>query len=356
MYDTHPCAETSGDMTQATALWIDAPGRAALKPTPLPKPGPDDLVVEALYGAVSRGTEALVFRGDVPASERERMRAPLQEGDFPGPVKYGYMTVGRIIDGAPERVGQTVFALHPHQDRFVLPAAMAVPVPDTVAAERAILGANMETALNALWDGGVLPGMRVVVVGVGVVGALIGALAAQIPGCDVTLVDVQPGRADIARAMGCGFALPDAISEGTPGGADLVFHTSATEAGLATALAAAGMEARVVEVSWYGTRTPAVPLGGGFHAKRLRLVSTQVGQVAPEMRPRWPHGRRLALALSLLADARYEALITGTCRFADLPHTLARLATDPGDALAHRIVYPAAETHPKGRELAPCMP
>jgi NADPH:quinone reductase-like Zn-dependent oxidoreductase len=327
----------------ATALWIVRPGLAELRRAPL-GPRPDGaLTVEALYGAISRGTEALVFTGQVPESERARMRCPLQEGEFPGPVKYGYMTVGRVVDGPADRLGETVFALHPHQDRFHLPADMAVTVPSAVPADRAILAANMETALNALWDGGALPGMRVVVVGAGVVGALTGALAAMLPGAEITLVDRNADRADLAGRLGCTFAVPG----DAPGEADLVIHASASEAGLATALACAGDEATVLELSWYGTRQPAAPLGAAFHARRLTLKSSQVGQVAPAMRPRWPHGRRLAKALDLLADQRFDALITADCRFAELPATLARLAEDPGGALAQRIVYPAAETSPK---------
>src|SRR5215217_1565161 len=222
----------------ATALWYVTRGRAELRPSALPPVGSQDAVVRTLWSGVSRGTERLVFDGRVSETESGRMRAPMQEGDFPYPVKYGYCAVGVVEEGPRELRGQTVFALHPHQDRFVAPAAMLCPVPDAVPPRRAVLAANMETALNALWDSGAGPGDRIVVVGAGVVGALTAYLAAGLPGAEVTLVDVDLGRADLAASLGCRFRKPlDA-----PGDADVVFHASATPAGLGCALSCAGLE------------------------------------------------------------------------------------------------------------------
>lgn len=299
----------------ARAFWTVEPGRGEIRGEALPARGPDDVLVASLWGAVSRGTESLVFAGRVPESEWERMRAPFQAGDFPFPVKYGYATVGRVEAGPAGMVGREVFALHPHQDRFVLPAEAVTPLPAGLPARRAVLAANMETALNALWDGGAGPGDRIVVVGGGVVGALVAGLAAGLPGAEVTLVDVDPARRRIAAALGAGFAAP----EETPGDADLVIHTSASAAGLATALAAAGDEATVVELSWYGDKAVTVGLGAGFHVQRLRLVSSQVGRVAASRRSRWSYGRRLAKALEMLRDDRFDALLAAPVDFDDLP-------------------------------------
>ena len=214
------------------------------------------------------------------------MRAPLQAGSFPFPVKYGYAAVGRVVEGPAELAGREVFVLHPHQDRFAAPAAMAVPLPEGLPAGRAVLAANMETALNILWDSGASAGDRIAVVGAGTVGALTGWLCARLPGTEVTLVDVNPERAALAAALGCGFAVPEAAPEDC----DLTIHTSASGEGLATALGAAGLEATVVEASWYGDRPPTVGLGGAFHSRRLRLVSSQVGLVPTERRARWTTG------------------------------------------------------------------
>lgn len=299
--------------TTATALWYVGARECALNAVALPEAPPQDCLVRTLWSGISRGTERLVFEGRVPASEHERMRAPFQEGAFPFPVKYGYCAVGHVDAGPAEMVGRTVFCLHPHQDWFVVPRDRLTIVPETVPPRRAVLAANMQTALNAHWDAGSGPADRIVVVGGGVVGLLVTWLAARLPGAEVTLVDVEPGRAALAAKLGFGFALPTEA----PVDADLVFHASASAAGLATAIAAAGTEARIVELSWYGEGAVPAPLGGAFHARRLQLVSSQVGAVAPSRRPRWDHARRSDAAMALLADARLDNLITTEIPFAD---------------------------------------
>lgn len=293
--------------------------------------------MRTLHSAVSRGTEALVFRGEVPAGEAQRMRAPFQAGDFPAPVKYGYCSVGVVEAGPPPWPGRTVFCLHPHQDRYVVPTAAVHEVPAAVPAARAVLAANMETAVNALWDAPPRLGDRVTVVGAGVVGLLAAWLAARVPGVVVEVVDVQPTRRAVAEALGARFAAPE---DATPD-ADLVLHASGSGTGLATALRLAGFEATVLEMSWHGSQPVTLPLGEAFHARRLTLKSTQVGHVAAAQRGRWDHRRRMALALSLLADPVLDALVTDHAPFATLPQVLARLAKGPTGTLCQRIDYPA---------------
>ena len=264
------------------------------------------------------------------------MRCPFQDGDFPAPVKYGYASLGMVEAGAPALVGRRVFCLHPHQDRYVVPAEAVVPVPDDVPDRRAVLAANMETALNGLWDAAPLIGDRIAVVGAGTVGALMAALAAGMPGAAVEIVDIDPGRAALAAALGCRFAPP----ERARGEADLVIHASGSAAGLATALALAGDEATVLEMSWYGDASVPAPLGEAFHARRLSLVSSQVGAVAPARRARRSRRQRLEQALGLLASPVFDHLLSGESAFAELPQVLARLARDPAGALCHAIIYP----------------
>ncbi|HKW54356.1 MAG TPA: zinc-binding alcohol dehydrogenase, partial [Stellaceae bacterium] len=282
-----------------------------------------------------RGTENLVFAGRVPPSQYRAMRCPFQEGDFPAPVKYGYASVGVVEAGAAELVGKRVFCLHPHQERYVVPADAVIAIPDAVPDARAVLAANMETAVNGLWDAAPRIGDRIAVVGAGVVGALMAALAARLPGTPVELVDIDPARATLAAALGCGFALPENASDN----ADLVIHASGSAAGLATALGLAGFEAEVVEMSWYGDAAVAAPLGEAFHAKRLVLRSSQVGSVATAQRARWTHERRLALALDLLADPVFDRLVTGESRFDELPQLMAQLASAPQGALCQVVRY-----------------
>ena len=277
---------------QAQALWYVAPGKAEIRPEPVAAPLARHVRVRGLVSALSRGTERLVFAGRVPESEFERMRAPFMSGAFPFPVKYGYAMVGRIEQGPAELKGRLGFALYPHQTVFNLPAENIVPLPEGLPAERAVLAANMETALNATWDGEAERARRIAVVGAGVLGLLVARLCAQIPGTDVTVVDTDAGRGAIAKAFGAAFATPDTA----PDNCDLVVHTSASAAGLATALRLAGDEATVLELSWYGANDVSVPLGGVFHSRRLRLVSSQVGKVATSHRLRWDYRRRLTAA------------------------------------------------------------
>lgn len=321
----------------AQALWYVAPGRAEIRPEAVPVPSQGQVRVRALYGGLSRGTERLVLAGQVPAGEFDRMRAPHMGGSFPFPVKYGYATVGRVEDGPENLRGRIVFALHPHQSAFTLPAEAVIPLPDGVPPQRAVLAANMETALNAVWDAQPGPADRIAVVGGGVVGALVAWLSGRLPGAQVTLVDIAAERARLAEALGVGFASPDAA----PRDCDLVVHASGRAAGLATALALAGDEATVLEMSWYGAGDVPAPLGGAFHSRRLKLVSSQVGQVAPSHRPRWTHRRRLAAALDLLADARLDALLAPAVAFADLPVRLPKILSADSGVLCQLIAYPS---------------
>ena len=319
----------------ARAFWITAPGRGEVRGETLPDLGSGEVLVRALYSGISRGTEALVFNGRVPQSERLRMRAPFQTGDFPAPIKYGYANVGRVERGPHTLVDRTVFVLYPHQTHYIVPAEAVHMVPEHVPPERAVLGANLETAINGVWDARPHIGDRVAVVGAGTVGCLTAWLVAHIVGCDVELVDINPSRAAVARALGIRFAEPATAAPD----ADVVIDASGSPAGLVLALHLAGFEARIVELSWFGDRQVALPLGGAFHAKRLQIVSSQVGSVAASQRARWDTRRRMQLALNLLADASLDALITGESSFDTLPDLMATLAASPGDTLCHRIRY-----------------
>jgi len=319
---------------QSRGLWCCSRGRYELRAATL-APAPGALIVRSLASAVSRGTERLVLQGAVPASEHERMRAPNQQGAFPFPVLYGYQNVGLVEEGPDEWRGRLIFALQPHQDCYALPVSAAVPVPDAMPPARAALAANMETALNALWDAGAGPGQRIAVVGGGIVGLFVASLAARMPGCEVVLIDPLASRAAVAAPFGVRWQA-DAAELAD---ADLVFHASASEAGLAAALTVAGTEATVIELSWYGDKPVRIGLGGAFHSRRLRLVASQVGAVAPAQRPRWPHARRLAKALMLLDDARYDAFVTHTIPFAEAPERLPALLAPEQDALGIVLQY-----------------
>ncbi|OMI85742.1 dehydrogenase [Streptomyces sp. M1013] len=320
---------------RARAFWLEAPGRGAIREVELPVPGADEVLVRALFSGVSRGTETLVFDGRVPENQYTAMRAPFQEGDFPGPVKYGYLSVGVVEEGPERLAGRTVFCLHPHQTRYVVPAAAVTPVPAEVPAGRAVLAGTVETAVNALWDAAPLVGDRVTVVGGGMVGCSVAALLARFPGVRVELVDADPARAKVAAALGVGFAAPGEAARDR----DLVVHASATEAGLARSLELLRPEGTVVELSWYGDRRVALPLGEAFHSRRLTLRGSQVGTVSPARAATRTYADRLALALELLADPALDALVTGESAFAELPDLMPRLTSGEIPALCHRIRY-----------------
>jgi hypothetical protein len=324
-------------LNDAEALWYVRPERAEIRREKLAPLIPHHVRVRALHGAISRGTEALVLAGRVPESEFGRMRAPFMGGAFPFPVKYGYAVVGRIESGLDRLVGHVVFALHPHQNLFDVPAEATVPVPHGVPPERAVLAANMETAINAVWDAAPGPADRIAIVGAGVIGALVAFALKRLAGStDVTLVDINPSRAKLAQALGAGFATP----ETAPADCDLVVHTSATGPGLATALNLAADEATILELSWYGAGTVPVPLGGAFHSRRLRLVSSQVGKVAPSHRKDWTHRARLELALELTGAAELDVLMEPAVAFRDLPARLPGILAPLSGVLCQRIDYP----------------
>jgi threonine dehydrogenase-like Zn-dependent dehydrogenase len=319
----------------ARALWITGPGKAEIRQERIAEPADGEVLVRTLYSAISRGTESLVFRGAVPSSEYERMRAPFQEGEFPAPVKYGYINIG-VVEGGPEALlGRSVFCLYPHQTRYVVPATAVEPLPRELAPRRAVLAANLQAALNGLWDAAPRAGDRIAVVGAGTLGCLAAWLAAGYPGCEVELIDLNPAKAAAAQALGVAFRSPSAA---TPD-ADIVIHASGTSDGLATALGLAGFEATVTELSWFGDRLVNVPLGEAFHSRRLGIKSSQVASIAPAQRARWTRQRQMQLVFRLLGDPCLDALIAGESTFEELPSILETLSREPGDTLCHLIKY-----------------
>jgi NADPH:quinone reductase-like Zn-dependent oxidoreductase len=324
-----PGASGSG----ARAFWLREPGHGEIRPVSLPAAGPDDVLVRTICSGVSRGTETLVFRGEVPPDQYAAMRAPFQEGDFPAPVKYGYLSVGTVEEGPADLRGRMVFCLFPHQTAYVVPATSVALVPDGVPPARAVLAGTVETAVNALWDAAPLLGDQVVVIGAGMVGCCVARLLRGIPGTQVTLVDVDASRAEVADALGVDFALPAEA----PGERDLVVHASATSAGLQRALELLRPEGTVIELSWYGDAEVHLSLGGAFHSRRLAIRASQVGTVSAS-RERTT-AERLTLALELLRDPAFDALLTGSSRFEELPELMAELAGGGTPALCHTIRY-----------------
>jgi 2-desacetyl-2-hydroxyethyl bacteriochlorophyllide A dehydrogenase len=331
----HGARRSQGQIVVARALWHVKPGQSEIRTERLNPVRPGDVRVATEYSAISRGSERLVALGEVPASEWPRMRAPMQQGEFSFPVKYGYSATGTVTVGPEPLIGRRVFALHPHQDHFQVPEAMVTIIPDTIPAKRATLAANMETALNAHWDAGTAPADRILVIGAGIVGLLVAYLARRIAGTEVTIADIDPARAHYAAALGLAFATPGEAPENNR----IVFHASATSAGLESALEKCAFEGTVVELSWYGTKPVTLRLGAAFHSRRLKIISSQVGHVAPNQRQSVSHRNRLAKAISLLDDAALDALVTDEIAFDDLPAGLARIWSSASDGLPPVVRY-----------------
>jgi 2-desacetyl-2-hydroxyethyl bacteriochlorophyllide A dehydrogenase len=317
----------------ASAFWATEPGGGEMRQEPLAVAGPEEVLVRTLFTGVSRGTEGLVMRGEVPESEWERMRSPFQKGAFPFPVKYGYLNVGVVERGPKALVGRTVFTLFPHQSDFVVPADAVVPVPDGVPPRRAVLAGAVETAVNVLWDAGPRLGDAVAIVGAGMIGSAIARLAARIPGVVVTLIDTDAAKGATAAGLGVSFAHPD---EST-GDYDIVIEASGTGEGLAVALRIAATDGEVVVASWYGSTPLQVELGADFHSRRLTLRSSQVGEVARARRSRRTRRQRLELALRLLEDDAFDSLLGGNSCWIDLPSVMAALAEGSLGGLCHTI-------------------
>lgn len=330
---------STGRNQMSRALWYVRPGVIELRTEQVAPPAPDQAQVAMLFSGISRGTERLVFSGQVGASEYERMRAPFQAGDFPFPVKYGYCAVGRVEIGPAELQGRTVFCLHPHQEVFNAPVSMLVPIPDAVPARRATLAANAETALNALWDAGAGPGDRIAIVGAGIVGLMVAAIAARLPGATVTVVDLDASRRPLVEALGARFAAAGSSELDAAGDCDVVVHTSVTQAGLNTAIRLAGNEGTIIELSWYGDKPVSIDLGGPFHSRRLKLISSQVGQVSPSRRPRWSYRRRMEAAVGMLDLAALDRLVADEIAFADAPTQVAAVLAPGAAGLAPVLRY-----------------
>nr|WP_246224098.1 zinc-binding alcohol dehydrogenase [Pseudarthrobacter psychrotolerans] len=329
----------SGKDAQATAYWTTGPKHGELRNEALPAPGPGEALVRTLYSGISKGTEIVVHTGSVPPRVAEEMRAPHQQGTFPSPVKFGYLSVGIVEEGPEDWAGQKVFCLNPHQDRYVISTDALTRIPDGVPARRAVLTGTVETAVNALWEAGPRLGDRIAVVGAGLVGGMVATLLRTFPLARFQLVDLDPERKHLADKLGVEFAHPDDAKPDC----DIVFHCSASQEGLERSLQLAGDEGEIIEMSWYANRKVTLPLGEDFHARRLSIRASQVGVVARARRHRRTKAERLELAVELLKDPVFDAFLTGASPFTDLPEVVQHLADGTLQALCHVIEYPNAD-------------
>lgn len=329
--------------------WTEAAHTGALREVPVPQPAPGELLIETLHSGISRGTESLVHRGEVPAAITELMQAPFQLGALPFPVSHGYLNVGVVRQGRSELIGQTVFTLAGHREHVVVPEAAAHVLPEGCPPQRALFAGIGEVGLNGLWEGPVMIGDRVAVVGGGLIGLTTALLASKMALQRLQVVEVDAERRTFIRDLGLDAVAPEQADLDN----DVVLHSSSSSAGLATSLRLAGDDAVIVEQSWYGTGDQQVPLGADFHARRLRIVATQVGQVPGPRRMRRTRGQRLATALSML-DSRFDRLISGRSPLAQLPDVMQDVATGADwtrGQILHVIDHPSPRTTPSDERL-----
>ena len=310
----------------ARALWFETAGRARIRDETLAAPPDGWRRITAVASGVSPGTERLVATGGVPASVYDTMRCPYMEGSFDFPLKYGYSLVGRLDDGRLAHV------LHPHQTLCNVRAADIRIVPDDVPAERATLAANLETAVNALWDAELSLGERTLVIGFGTVGSLIARLLLR-TNAPFDVLDVDPAKRKLARDLG--FNAVDAVG----GEYDVAIGASGNADEVQTALDAVGSEGRVIEVSWLGSQEARLDLGGAFHSGRKRIIGSQVSQIPPRLRGRWDFARRTELVFALLRDPAFDAHLTSAVPFEELPRFYEELCAGRAGGLSVVVRY-----------------
>jgi len=297
---------------QATSLWHISPTASELQSEKLATPTDNKLIIKSLYSLVSTGTERLVASGLVPPSMHQLMQVPSMGGDFNFPVKYGYSLVGKVVSKG-DLEGRLVHLLHPHQNQLITDSSAISLLSKAIPAKRAALASNMETALNAVWDSGVSVGDKVVVCGFGMIGGLVARLLALMPAVEVVVLEKNAYR--IAQATKMGFT----VNPSTLQNFDCSFHTSGSSVGLQTCIEAVGMEGKIIELSWYGTKSVQLQLGADFHYHRKQLISSQVGHVPFAKNARWDYARRKAVVWELLQNQVFDAHITDEVAFADGP-------------------------------------
>ena len=344
------------DDLKARALWFTAPRTAALREETVSSPGPGEVRVETIASAVSAGTEMLVYRGEVP--EDLPLDLPTLEGSYAFPIKFGYAAVGYILDTGPDvehlSSGDPVFVHHPHQEILIIPASMPVGLPGDLDPPLGVFAANLETALNVVHDTPVRLGETALVFGQGVVGLLVARLLKLAGAGPVIVVDPIERRRKLALVAGADDAfepegLNERVMEITGGrGADVAVETSGSGAALQSAIDTVATEGTVVVASWYGTKPITLALGGRFHRGRVRLRSSQVGRLNPELSPRWGKVRRMETVLGLLDRLDLGDLISHRIPFERAPEAYRLLDERPGEAVQVVFTY---EGYRGGRDV-----
>ena len=339
---------------ESHTLYFTAPGQVAIQEETLPPPGTGQVLVQSVLSAISSGTELLVYRGQFPTGLPVDESLSVLSGAFAYPLRYGYSTVGHVIElGSgvdPAWLGQRVFAFQPHRSHFLVDVAGLMAIPPGLSFENAAFLPNMETAVNFILDGAPLVGEGVAVFGQGAVGLLTAALLARFPLAGLVTLDRYPLRRQASLEAGVTESLDpaaldvsDRLSASFPEGADLVYELSGAPAALDQAIAAARFSGRVVVGSWYGQKRAELDLGGRFHRDRLRLISSQVSTIAPELSGRWTKERRFSVAWEMLAKIDPACWVTQCFPLEQAAQAYRLLDENPGEAIQVLLTYNSSE-------------
>jgi NADPH:quinone reductase-like Zn-dependent oxidoreductase len=288
---------------KAKELWFNSPGKVGFKLVNVDDPKNDEVLVKAVCSLISSGTERLVSGGNIPAKIYDQMKVPYMQGDFSFPFTYGYSLVGEIFKGKKSLPGKYVHLLHPHKEIALVKMNDVYILPEGFNLQTATLASNMETAVNAVWDSGVSIGDKVIIVGFGIIGALIAGVLKSMKHIHISIHESNPERASIARKLG--FEVPGEIQNNY---FDIAFNTSASEHGLQVCIDSVGFEGKVTELSWYGEGKVNINLGGDFHSMRKVIIASQVSSIPAQMTGRWDFSRRKKLVFEILKDDYYSLL------------------------------------------------
>jgi len=337
------------------AVYFTGPLQLRIRDETFDPPGPGEVLVRTLVSGISAGTELLIYRGQAPGGLPADISLPALGGGLEFPLKYGYAAVGRVTDvgiGVDEKhIGTTVFAFQPHQTHFVLPLDQALPLAGDLLPEEAVLLPNAETAVNLVHDGRPMAGEQVAVFGQGLVGLLTTALLARQPLASLVTLDRYALRRQASLDIGAHESFDPSLDETLPrllgalqkgsdyAGADLTYELSGEPQTFDQAIPATGFDGRVVIGSWYGRKYAALDLGGRFHRSRIRLMASQVSTLAPELRGRWSHARRLNYALAWLEALRPARLITHRVGFEQAAEAYRLLVENPAEAIQVVLTY-----------------
>lgn len=334
-------------MQTRRTVYFNAPRQVEVRQEPIPQPGLGQVLVQTLFSAISPGTEMLVYRGQFPDLPVDASIESL-EGGFAYPLAYGYACVGRVIQTGPgvgaEWQDRMVFSFQPHTSFFTCEPHALMPLPAGLSPETACFLPNMETAVNLVQDGAPLLGENVLVFGQGIVGLLTTALLAQFPLGSLVCVDLLANRRAAALASGataafdpCEQYFKQQAQQLLGSGADLVFELSGAPQALDQAIALTRFSGRVLIGSWYGTKRAPLDLGGSFHRSRIRLISSQVSSIAPELSGRWDKTRRFNLAWQALERIQPEKWISARFPIAQAAAAYELLDQRPGEVM--QIVF-----------------